>query len=266
MKYSDKELLGLAINITSKVGEYLKNNFGSLKSMIRKTDYHYAIKEDFQSNDMYENYFSKNTPDFGLYTEEGEKILNKEYTWIVDPIEGTSNYRVGNPFWATQIALLKENVPILSVINAPLLNMFFRSKRNSGSYLNNEKISVSNLRNMNMVLLSIGKGTGRKNLNYYKNIFNSLIENVRTFRNFGATGLELCFTAAGKIDIYLNKGSQIYDFAPGSLIVEEAGGIVTDFSGKKWMIGKNEIIASNKTLNKKVVGLLKNYNINNTKN
>ncbi|MBN1168393.1 inositol monophosphatase [Candidatus Woesebacteria bacterium] len=257
MKCCQENILDYSEYIVKKVGKFLKKNFGQRKAIKFSKNRNIKIDEDLMANKMYEDFFKKHTKDFGLYTEEGTRDQNKEYIWAIDPIEGTSNYRAGNPFWATQIALLKNYKPVISFVYAPILNMFFKAIKGSGSFLNDKKIKVSDTNKLDMALVSIGKGIDKNSLEIYKKLFTRVIVNVRTFRHFGACGLELAMTSAGLIDIYLNKGSNsIYDYSPGSLIVKEAGGIVTDFNGNKWNIKSNQIIASNKILNKLIIKVL----------
>ncbi len=245
-------------SIVDKAGKYLLKNFNKPHKVTHKTDYHFGIKEDLELNDIYTNYFKKYTPEVSLYTEEGEKNLENDLVWVVDPIEGTSNYRVGIPFYATQICLLKNKVPIFSFVFAPSLKELFYAKKGNGAYLNEKKIIVSDVKDLNMTLISVGKGTKQDDLLWYGGIMKSVMENVRTFRHFGACGLELAYTANGKIDIYINKGSHnIYDYAPGSLLVREASGVVKDFAGHNWNINESSLVASNKLLATNIINLLK---------
>ena len=94
----------------------------------------------------------------------------------------------------------------------------------------------------------MGKGTKYDDLLWYGGTVKNIMDKIRTFRHFGATGLELAYTASGKIDIYMNKGSRLYDYAPGVLLVREAGGSVTDFSGNEWNLNEDSLLASNKVL------------------
>lgn len=251
-----KNHLDAAKKISKNVGDFLLNNFGDLKKMEHKSGSHYSIKDDIKANDMYEAYLKKKTPGFGLYTEEGEKSLTKDWVWIVDPIEGTSNFRVGNPFFATQIALLHKLKPKISVVYAPYLKQLFYAVDGNGSFLNDKKIHVSSLKTIGKALISVGKGTGSGDFKWYGKNFPKLIKKVRTFRHFGACGLEMAYVASGKIDIYLNYGSKLYDYAPGVLLVKEAGGQVLTMAGKKWGIHDKDIILSNKNLSSQALDII----------
>lgn len=256
MVFNSNKYFQIAKDTSFKAGDYLKRNFGNIKGFTHKKEFHYGIHEDIVANDIYEKLLKKLTPEAGLYTEEGEKNLSNDLVWIIDPLEGTSNYRVGNPFWATQICLIENGNPVVSVVYAPILDLFYYAIKNDGAYLNNKKINISSTQKTDMALISIGKGIKDEHRLWYSDVLYKVIKNVRTFRHFGACGLELAMTASGMIDAYINKGSNIYDYVSGALLVKEAGGVVTDFNGNDWNIKKDEILASNKALNKLLIKII----------
>ena len=251
-KYSE-----IALIVVREASKFLIANFGPTKNATHKTEHHFGIEDDIKLNDFYEKKLKRLTPEISLYTEEGEKNLDSDLVWVVDPIDGTSNYRVGNPFYGTQIFLLYRNDPLISIISAPSLKQTFRAIKGKGSFLNNNKIKVTPLVNLKESLVSIGKGTKYSDNLWYGGILKNMLEQVRTFRHFGSAGLELAYTASGKIDIYINKGAHFYDYTPGVLIVREAGGVVTDFNGNEWNINEDSLIASNRTLNEESVKIFK---------
>ena len=253
-KYQD-----IAVKTSNEAAEYLLKRFGSHKKVHHKSDRHWGIEEDIELNKFYEDKLRQLTPEASIYSEEGERNLDSELVWVIDPIDGTSNYRVAIPFYTTQICLLVDREPVVSVIRAPTLKQNFTAVKGRGSFLNARKIKVSNIKKINEAMISIGKGTKYDDLLWYGGIMRNIMGNVRTFRHFGSCGLELSYTAVGMIDIYINKGSHhIYDFAPGSLILREAGAILTDFNGNNWNINEDTIVASNKYLSKDILNVLKN--------
>ena len=245
---SSRDYLKIALSVTLKAGEFLFKNFGDIKRFTHKSKYHWGINEDLEANDIYEKQLKLLTPEVSIYTEEGEKNLEPNLNWIIDPLEGTSNYRVGNPFFATQICLLKNKIPEVCVVYAPVLKQTFTAIKGGGAFLNNNKVKVSKINKLEESLISMGKGTKYDDLLWYGGTVKNIMDKIRTFRHFGATGLELAYTASGKIDIYMNKGSRLYDYAPGVLLVREAGGSVTDFSGNEWNLNEDSLLASNKVL------------------
>ncbi len=238
----------IASDINSEVAAFLLSKFGSQKEIVHKADSHYGIREDRESNDMYEKFLRVKTPEVALYTEEGERNLDNKLVWVIDPIEGTSNYRSGNPFWATQIGLLYDNEPIIGIVNAPRLEQKFWAIKGSGAFLNGKKISVSGLEDLGKALIDMGRGTKDADKDWFNKTLTKLSKEVRTNRVFGACGLGMSYCASGITDVYLNSGSQIYDFLPGSLIAKEAGGKVLNFEGEDWSINDTGLLISNEKL------------------
>ena len=178
-------------------------------------------------------------------------------TWVVDPIEGTSNYRVGNPFFATQVCLLENSQPVVSVVYAPYLKQMFTATIGKGTYLNDKKVDMETSKNIKESLISFNKGTSIKDLEWLAQTVKKILPKVRTIRMYGATGLDLAYVASGMIDININKGSQLYDYAPGVLLVRESGGVVLNEQGKNWEIKDNFIVASNSKLAIEVLKIIK---------
>ena len=251
-----KQYYEYASQISSIVGSFLKKDFGKSFKMTHKIDSHYGIENDITANKMYEDYLREKTPEIALYTEEGEKNLNSDLVWVIDPIEGTSNYRAGNPFWATTICLIYKNEPQLSIVNAPILNQVFFAIKGSGAFLNGEKIKISNVDNLKLALVDIGRGTKVEDKDWYINTLIKLRDFIRTNRTFGACGLDSSYCAAGITDVYINSGSQIYGYLAGSLLVSEAGGVVKNFRGLDWSLKDKDFLASNQKLTDDIIKLL----------
>lgn len=246
-KYFDiaEEASKLAVN-------FLNKNYGTLKKLNHKTDTHFGIDEDVEVDKIYTDFLTKHSPEVSLYTEEGVRRIS-DLTWIVDPIEGTSNYRVGNPFFATQICLLENGRPVLTIVDAPILGQKFTAIKGQGSFLNGKRIEVSKTDKLDMALVSVGKGTKSVHLEWLAHLFKKMMPHIRSVRMLSSTGLELSYTAAGLFDLHINNGSQIYDFAPAILLIEEAGGIVVNKEGKKWSLDDDFIIAGNKYITTEIM-------------
>lgn len=238
----------IATEINDKVASFLLSKFGSLKEITHKSDSHYGIAEDKESNEMYEDYLKDKTPEVALFTEEGERNLESDWVWIIDPIEGTSNYRAGNPFWATQIGLLYKNEPVVAIINVPFLKQKFWATKESGAYLNGNKINGSELTDLKKALIDLGRGTTDADKDWLVKTIGKVSKCLRATRYFGSTGLGISYTAAGITDIYLNSGSHIYDYVPGALVAKEAGLEVLNMGGTDWKVGDKGILVSNQKL------------------
>jgi len=239
------EYYEIAKEAAERASVFLRASYGPVKEMTIKEGTHYSINDDILSNKIYEDFLREKTPEVAIYTEEGERNLNSDLVWIIDPIDGTSNYRVGIPLFVTQICLLYKGEPVVAVIQAPALNWLFTAQKNKGAYLNDQKINVSNVSSLNMAMLGYNKSLRNQEMSEY---INKLIPLTRTIRDFGVTGIDLSFTASGKLDLVMNANSALYDYAPGVLLIREAGGIVTNFAGDNWKITDKTLIAANKNL------------------
>lgn len=243
-----EDYLKVAFEINNKASLYLLSKFGTRKDSTHKTDSHWGIAEDIECNKLYEKYLKETTPEIALYTEEGEQNLDSEYVWVVDPIEGTSNYKAVNPFWATQIALLCNGEPVIGVVNAPVLGQQFSAVQGRGAFMNGKEISVSPVTKLNLALVDMVRGTKDTDKDWSVRTLGKIIKKVRTNRIFGACGLSISYSAAGITDLFLSKGANLYDVAPGTVIAREAGAVVTNFNGDRWKISDSDYICGNSTL------------------
>lgn len=256
MKKSLDEYLKIALQISDIAGKFTLKNFGPLKKKHYKSDLEYGIEEDIETNKLYEQFLKEKTPEVALYTEEGEKNLDSELVWTVDPIDGTSNYSVGNPFYNSQIALLKNNKPVVAVVNAPALNQKFHAIFGKGAFLNGQKISITGIEKLEDASFGLSKGNKLEALVWMGETISKVFKHIRTPRIYSAMGIELSYVASGMIDIFISKDASIWDYAPGVLMIREAGGVVLNFEGKDWTINDRELIASNKTLVEKTLKIL----------
>lgn len=240
--------------ITKKAGSYLLSHFGNLIEQHHKSDTHYDTVDDKIVSDLYKQYLLSAYPTYGFYSEEETGDISQfEYSWMIDPIEGTTNYSHNIPFFATQIALLHRDEVVASGVYLPVQNEMYYAEIGQGSFCNDIRLHVSPTQSLDKAILSIGKGTGVPNLTWWGNTNQKLAPKSRTLRFIGATGIDLCYVSAGKLDLHLNHGSQNYDYAPGSLIAREAGAKVTNFKGEPWKITDSDIIVGNSKLVEQVL-------------
>lgn len=254
---STEEYLEIASKVTDLAGEFAMENFGPFKQTFHKSGLEYGIEEDKKCNELYEKFLKEQTPEVSLYTEEGEKNLGDELTWTVDPIDGTSNYGVGNAYFNTQIALLKNREPILGIIYAPILKQKFIAVKDQGAKLNGRQIQVSQNTKLSSTTFAVGKGKDPKLHKKFMDTTDALLKASRSIRVFGSAGLELAYTAAGMIDYFVCFGANIWDYAPGVLLVKEAGGVALNLQGSEWGLDDEHILASNPQIAEQVLKLLK---------
>lgn len=194
-------------------------------------------------------------PDHGFFGEEtGRDQPEAEYTWLVDPIDGTKSFVRKNPFFSTQIALMKGNTFVLGVSNAPMFNELACAERGTGAFLNREPLRVSDIRDISAATLSFGNiktlaGDGR----WLK--LAALIRRVNRTRGYGDF-YHYHLLAAGKIDLVIESDVNILDIAALSVIIQEAGGRMTDLEGKPLTLGTTSVLASNDQLHEQILELL----------
>ena len=208
--------------------------------------------EDFIISEIRSTY-----PDHCILGEEtGTTQGSAPYRWVIDPIDGTTSFVHGQPFYAVSIALEKEGAPLLAAVNAPVLNQLFHGEKGKGAFLNGAPIRVSSAQRLVDSVMATGfaclrAGHDRNNLSH----FNRIVPQLRDVRRYGSAAIDLCWVACGKVDGFWEMDLNIYDIAAGALIVTEAGGKVTDFSGNQ-QIPQKGIVAANPTLHPLLVNEL----------
>ncbi len=172
-------------------------------------------------------------PDHAIFGEEtGEKSGTEDYRWIIDPIDGTTSFFHNQPFYGVSIALEKAGKIVLGVVYAPVLGHLFHAEAGNGAFLNDSPIRVSDTREPSQALMATGfacirAGVTPNNLTH----LNHILPKLRDIRRFGSAALDLCYVACGRLDGFWEMQLNLYDIAAGALMVTEAGGLVSDFSG-----------------------------------
>ena len=195
----------------------------------------------------------KKYPEHNIFGEEtGRTLKESEYCWVIDPIDGTTSFVHGQPFYSISIALQKNNETIFGLIYAPRLNEMFWAQKGQGAYLNGNRISVSKRTKLIDCVLATGFAclrAGVKNNNL--EVFSRIAPELRGIRRFGSAALDLAYVSCGYIDGFWEQQLQLYDIAAGVLLVQEAGGIVVDYYGGNAFPEKG-LIAGNKTIVKAI--------------
>lgn len=190
-------------------------------------------------------------PEAGFLVEENTLSSRKALNWIVDPLDGTTNFIHGIPCYAVSIALEKDQEIIAGVVLEVSRNECFSAAKGQGAYLNARKIKVSERQNLSESLIATGFPIYNfTRLNNYLAALQFFMQHTHGLRRMGAAAADLCYLACGRVDAFYEYNLQAWDVAAGALIAREAGAVVSDFSGgNNWLYGK-EICASNKLLSK----------------
>lgn len=185
----------------------------------------------------------------GFIVEENTKTETKDYNWIVDPLDGTTNFIHGIPCYAVSIALEFKGEILLGVVYEVAQNECFWAYKNGGAFLNGTKISVSDRKTLSDSLIATGFPIYNfTRLDNYINTLTHLMKNTHGIRRIGAAAADLCYLACGRVDAFFEYNLNSWDVAAGALIVKEAGGTISDFKAQQnWLFGK-EIVATNSDL------------------
>lgn len=249
-----KTTMKIALEAVSRGREVLKKHFGQLKNVREKLRAGLVTEADETSEKEIQSYLKKHYPQYDFWGEESYDTtkatsLPDNYTWVLDPLDGTTNYVHGFPMFCISLALVHKEEVLLGVVDAPMMNMSFRAIKGEGAYLNDEKISVSQRGTLHEGLLATGFYPHDEDLlTEQLDIFRTFLPHVRGIRRGGSAALDLCLVGQGVFDAFWEKHLKPWDTAAGTVIVREAGGIVHNFYGDEYKITDAGILASNSSL------------------
>ena len=193
------------------------------------------------------NEIKKVFPQHSILAEEsGEIVGDSEYQWIIDPLDGTTNYLHSFPQYAVSIALYEKNVAAHVVVYDPFKEELFYASKGEGAYLNDERIRVTKTRGLENALVGTGFPFKHpQHLDCYLDTFKAIHPQVAGIRRAGSAALDLAYVAAGRLDGFWEIGLNNWDMAAGALLVKEAGGFIGDFSGRDQYLETGNVVAGN---------------------
>jgi len=189
-------------------------------------------------------------------SQDQTDVKDRPYTWIVDPLDGTTNYSRRLPCFCTAIALSYQGKVILGVVYDPLRDYLFQAEHGKGAYLNGESLQVSRVGSLTDALVGLDWARAQDEREVIAQWVARMAPQVRTLRTLGAAALGLCYVAAGWLDIYFHFSLKPWDAAAGALIVQEAGGSASDFTGHAWQPHSRRCLASNGLLHDEMLSIL----------
>ena len=248
----------LMLKATKAAGKVVLKNYGKVGKIRLKAPRSIVTKVDILSEQTIVKTISKKFPEHNFITEESDFIDKKsKFTWIIDPIDGTTNFVSGIPNFAVSIALAKNNSVVMGVVYNPYTEDMYIAEKGKGSYLNNKRLKVSTKKRFDECVLGFSLpsdiGLSKKSLSILSRNYGTF----RALRNTGSAALNLCYVADKKFDMYFTLNLHSWDVAAAKLVVEEAGGKTTNIHNKKWTIEDRSIIGSNKIIHNKFIRLLK---------
>ena len=243
--------LNIMIKASEKASKALIRDFGELEKLqvLTKGPSDFVSNADIKAEKIIIEELIKSKRNYSIISEESEdKIGNdKDNVWIIDPIDGTTNFLHGIPHFAISIALKSKNEIVSGLIFDPIKDEMFYAEKNNGAYCNNQRIRVSSKKNLENCLFATG-GSNINEINIKKDIL---------IRKSGSAALDLAYVASGKFDGYFQKKLNIWDIAAGIILVKEAGGIINNIDTTKHENIK--VLASNSEINEKLIQNLINF-------
>ena len=238
------------VRAAEKASRTLVRDFGEVEQLqvSRKGPADFVSSADLAAEKTIRAELSKARPDFGWLMEESGKggAPNARSRWIVDPLDGTSNFLHGLPHWAISIAVETDGAIVAGVIHDPVKNELFWAERGQGAFMNNSRLRVSGRRSLDIAMIATGLPfKGRKTGPNYLAELELVMSEVAGVRRFGSAALDLAYVAAGRFDAFWEYGLSPWDTAAGLILVTEAGGSVGEVDGGNAPVFGKSILASN---------------------
>ncbi|MGH7844386.1 MAG: inositol monophosphatase family protein [Candidatus Binatia bacterium] len=254
-----EEFLAAAVEAALAAGELLRDNWRKAKQVHSKsTAIDLVTTIDHASEELIVQSLHQRFPQHSILAEEKVTLAGKEdYRWIIDPLDGTTNFVHTYPQFSVSIALERNAETVLGLVYDPLREERFHALKDDGAFLNGERIFVSEVSRLEKALLATGFPYDRKeNPDFYLAFFKAFMDSCHGIRRAGSAALDLCYVACGRLDGFWELKLHAWDTAAASLIVREAGGSVTDFAGKEFSVWGEQTLASNGRIHAEMVAII----------
>jgi len=251
--------LDLAKRCARKAGLIQMENLGQLEGYELKGIANLVTKVDIECEKAITQLIKKEEPEHKVLGEElGGDSLDAEYIWVIDPLDGTTNYAHSYLKFCVSVALVHYGKPIVGVVYDPVMNELYYAIRGQGAYLNGKRIQVSKVDKIADALLGTGFAYDRsQKLAKDVDIFVQILPYPQSVRRDGSAALDLCYVACGRYDGFWELNLKPWDISAGVLLVEEAGGVVTDLKGEPISLDGKEVWASNGRIHQELIDILK---------
>lgn len=249
MKFSEDTTL--AVEAAHLAGEIIREGFGHARQIRDKGDGNSIVTEVDEKAEQIIISTLQSRTDYSILGEESGEVSGSDTAkWIIDPLDGTTNFTRGVSLVCVSIALMKGNDVISGVIYNPILDITYVAEKGKGAWRNGERMGTSKSMIPPVVMLEVGYG------GEYRNLFGEVVDKVvgvYSIRKLGTTALEFAYVACGAADVVITAGDALWDYAAGICLVREAGGQVTDWNDKEWNNDTSYICASNGIIHEAIV-------------
>ena len=255
-------VLNVMIKAAHRAGRSLKRDLGEVENLqvSLKGPRNFVTAADRRAEEIVRTELAKARPDYGFLGEEGgaRAGADKSHRWIVDPLDGTTNFLHGIPHFAVSIALERNGAITAGVVYNPANDELFVGEHGKGAFLNDKRMRVAARQRLAEAVVACGlPHYGRGDLALARNEIAAAQAHFAGLRRYGAATLDLAWIAAGRLDAYWERDLAPWDLAAGSLLVREAGGFVSDLDGGDAIFAKGQIAAGNDTMHRELLRLLK---------
>jgi len=260
MAYSP--LMNVMVGAARKAARSLKRDFGEVENLqvSVKGPGNFVTAADRRAEETLRAELAKARPGYSFLGEESGRTegSDKTHTWIVDPLDGTSNFLHGLPHFAISIGLEREGTIVAGLVYNPITDELFTAERGKGAFVNDKRLRVAGRKRLAEAVVACGlPHYGRGDIELSRRELAAVQEKVAGLRRFGSAALDLAFIAAGRFDIYWERNLSPWDIAAGVILVREAGGFVTDADGTDAMMTNGHIVAGNETMQRELLAILK---------
>jgi myo-inositol-1(or 4)-monophosphatase len=253
-------MLDQVIEIAKKAGRFLKENEGKISEIKEKGSFTNLVTDiDKGSEAMIKSFIQQNFPGHGILAEEsGASSPTSEYRWIIDPLDGTTNFTHAFPVYCVSIAVELKGELIAGAVYDPNFDELFSAEKGAGAYMNGRKLQVTSTDKLEKSMLATGFPYDVRN-NPFNCVqhFEEFLVKAQAVRRLGSAALDICYVAAGRLDGFWEVNLHPWDTAAAVLITTEAGGKVSGFKGEKYSIYQRDIVLSNGTIHDEMLDLIK---------
>src|ERR1700726_627805 len=255
-------LLNVMIKAAHKAGRTLKRDFGEVEHLqvSLKGPGNFVSAADHRAEEILGAELAAARPGYGFVGEEGGRRegTDETHTWIVDPLDGTTNFLHGIPHFAISIGLEREGAIVAGLVYNPISDELFTAERGKGAFLNNQRLRVAARKRLGDAVVACGlPHIGRGDHNLSRLEMTEIQNKVAGLRRFGAASLDMAFVAAGRLDGYWERNLQPWDIAAGQIVLREAGGIVSGIAGDDDPLKTGNVICGNEFVHAELVKILK---------
>lgn len=255
-------MLEKTIQIAKEAGSIIRANFGKISTIEYKSDETDLVTNvDKESERKIIELIKKDYPNHSILAEEsGVEKKSSEYKWVIDPIDGTTNFAIGLPIFSVSIGVQKNDETIIGVVYDVMRDTIYAAEKGSGSYENGKQIQVNSNSKLTKGVLVTGFAYDKsdKYVDAVK-IFGALLNKTRAIRRLGSAAIDFCYVASGVFEGFWEANLSPWDVCAGKLIVEEAGGVVTNFKNESINIYSNQFLATNGKIHSEMLNVFAEF-------